>query len=63
MNSGLCPLGISDACCSWALLLGTFTGHPHEVVPGGLGGVETALKDLKYVFRIAEGTIGRDPSI
>ena len=36
--------------------------HPHQVVPGGLGGVERALKDLqagkasavKYVFRIEE---------
>lgn len=44
------------------LQLGTFTGHPYQVVPGGLGGVETALKDLKagkasavkYVFRIAD---------
>lgn len=46
----------------FGLQLGTFTGHPHEVVPGGLGGVETALKNLKagkasavkYVFRIAD---------
>ncbi|KAF2815798.1 zinc-binding oxidoreductase-like protein ToxD [Mytilinidion resinicola] len=41
---------------------GWFTGHPTEVVPGGLGGVEQALKNLKagkasavkYVFRVAE---------
>ena len=41
---------------------GFFKGHPYEVVPGGLGGVETALKTLKdgkasavkYVFRIDE---------
>jgi NADPH2:quinone reductase len=41
---------------------GWFSGHPFEVRPGGLGGVEGALKDLKagkasavkYVFRIAE---------
>jgi NADPH:quinone reductase len=41
---------------------GWFKGHPYEVVPGGLEGVETALKNLKggkpsavkYVFRIAE---------
>lgn len=55
------------------LQLGTFTGHPHEVVPGGLGGVGTAVKNLKagkasavkYVFRIAdtEGIISRDPSL
>lgn len=39
---------------------GWFKGHPFEVVPGGLGGVETGLKNLKagkasafkYVFRI-----------
>lgn len=44
------------------LQLGTFSGHPYEVVPGGLGGVETALKNLKsgkasavkYVVRIAD---------
>ncbi|KAF5139358.1 Trans-enoyl reductase fsr4 [Metarhizium anisopliae] len=41
---------------------GWFTGHPHEVRPGGLAGLEGALKDLqagkasavKYVVRIAE---------
>ena len=41
---------------------GWFHGHPYEVVPGGLGGVETALKNLKdgkasavkYVFKIGE---------
>ena len=41
---------------------GWFRGHPTEVVPGGLGGVETALRNLKegkasavkYVFRIAD---------
>ena len=45
-----------------ALQNGTFSGHPFEVRPGGLEGVEEALKDLKagkasatkYVFRIAE---------
>lgn len=26
---------------------GWFTGHPYEVVPGGLGGVDAAMKDLK----------------
>lgn len=44
------------------LQLGTFSGHPYQVRPGGLEGVQDALKDLKdnkasavkYVFRIAE---------
>jgi hypothetical protein len=29
------------------LALGKFTGHPHEVIPGGLGGVEQGLSKLK----------------
>lgn len=41
---------------------GWFTPHPYEVVPGGLAGLETALKNLeagkasavKYVVRIAD---------
>jgi len=41
---------------------GWFKGHPFEVVPGGLGGLETGLTNLKggkvsaskYVFRIQE---------
>lgn len=41
---------------------GWFKAHPYEVVPGGLDGVETGLKNLKegkasavkYVFRIAD---------
>ncbi len=41
---------------------GWFTGHPYEVVPGGLNGVQTGLQNLKdgkasamkYVYRIAE---------
>lgn len=41
---------------------GWFRGHPHQVIPGGLEGVETALRNLKdgkasavkYVFRISE---------
>ena len=45
-----------------ALQEGLFSGHPYEVVPGGLNGVEGALKNLKagkasaikYVFRIAD---------
>lgn len=44
------------------LAQGWFTGHPHEVRPGGLGGLQGALQDLqsgkasavKYVVRIAE---------
>lgn len=44
------------------LTQGWFSGHPYEVRPGGLNGVEGALKDLeagkasavKYVMRIAE---------
>ncbi|TKX19191.1 trans-enoyl reductase-like protein 2 [Elsinoe australis] len=51
--------------CQWltrALKHGTFSGHPTEVVPGGLNGIEGALKNLKegkasavkYVFRIAD---------
>ncbi|ERS94836.1 quinone oxidoreductase [Sporothrix schenckii 1099-18] len=45
-----------------ALSEGTFKGHPYEVVPGGLAGVQTGLQKLrdgkahgiKYVFRIAD---------
>ncbi|KAI4287625.1 MAG: hypothetical protein L6R35_003121 [Caloplaca aegaea] len=41
---------------------GWFRGHPHEVVPGGLAGVEGALRDLKegkasavkYIFRLED---------
>ncbi|PZC95496.1 Qor, NADPH:quinone reductase Zn-dependent oxidoreductase [Pyrenophora tritici-repentis] len=41
---------------------GWFVPHPYEVVPGGLGGVETGLRNLKegkasavkYVFRVGE---------
>lgn len=44
------------------LMKGWFKGHPHEVVPGGLGGVQLGLQNLKagkasafkYVFRIDE---------
>lgn len=47
---------------SRGLQQGWFRGHPHEVVPGGLNGVETGLKNLKegkasavkYVFRISD---------
>lgn len=45
-----------------ALQNGSFSGHPFEVRPRGLEGVEEALKDLKagkasatkYIFRIAD---------
>ncbi|OAX84708.1 hypothetical protein ACJ72_00905, partial [Emergomyces africanus] len=45
-----------------ALMLKEFSGHPYEIRPGGLEGVEQALKDLKdgkasatkYIFRIAD---------
>ena len=44
------------------LALGKFTGHPYEVIPGGLAGVEEGLKRLKrgeakgkkFVYRIGE---------
>jgi NADPH2:quinone reductase len=44
------------------LVEGWFKGHPFEVVPGGLGGLETGLTNLKdgkvsafkYIFRIDE---------
>jgi NADPH:quinone reductase len=44
------------------LAKGWFKGHPFKIIPGGLGGIESALRDLKsgkasavkYVFRIAE---------
>ena len=44
------------------LAQGWFSGHPYEVCPGGLGGLEGALRDLKdgkasavkYVVRIGE---------
>lgn len=48
---------------------GFFKGHPHEVVPGGLAGVQSGLQNLKdgkasavkYVFRIGD-TEGVAPS-
>lgn len=47
---------------SMALGRGIFEGHPYKVIPGGLGGVETGLRDLKagknkgdkFVYRVAE---------
>ncbi|TVY84571.1 Trans-enoyl reductase [Lachnellula suecica] len=49
---------------SRGLQQGWFTPHPHEVVPGGLNGVEKALSNLKngvnsatkYVFKIEDTT-------
>jgi len=43
---------------------GWLTGHPYEVVPGGLNGVEKGLTDLqnglasakKFIFHVAETT-------
>jgi hypothetical protein len=45
-----------------ALSKGSFEGHPFKVIPGGLGGVESGLRDLKggknkgdkFVYRTAE---------
>ncbi|OJK02119.1 hypothetical protein ASPACDRAFT_1886511 [Aspergillus aculeatus ATCC 16872] len=50
------------ALFSRGLVQGWFTGHPHEVRPNGLAGLEGAVKDLqagkasavKYVVRIAD---------
>ena len=47
---------------SRGLKKGYFKGHPYEVVPGGLAGIQTALQNLKdgkasavkYVFRVEE---------
>jgi NADPH2:quinone reductase len=47
---------------SRGLQQGWFSGHPHEVVPGGLNGIEKALSNLKdgvnsatkYVFKIED---------
>jgi NADPH:quinone reductase len=62
------PDDLSDLGFAWFRLFslglqeGWFSGHPYEVVPGGLGGVQTGLENLqhgrasavKYVYRIAE---------
>ncbi|ETI24379.1 hypothetical protein G647_03748 [Cladophialophora carrionii CBS 160.54] len=59
---------LSDFGYAWFRLFGLglkegwFTGHPYEVIPGGLNGVQTGLRNLKagkasavkYVYRIAE---------
>lgn len=62
------PDDLSDLGYAWFRLFalglkeGWFSGHPHEVVPGGLYGVQTGLENLqdgrasavKYVYRINE---------
>jgi NADPH:quinone reductase-like Zn-dependent oxidoreductase len=62
------PDDLSDLGYAWYRLFskglkdGWFSGHPYEVVPGGLGGVQTGLDNLKkgkasavkYVYRIEE---------
>ncbi|KAL9109970.1 MAG: hypothetical protein Q9227_005493 [Pyrenula ochraceoflavens] len=59
---------LKDFAFAWFRLMslglqdGWFSGHPHEVMPGGLAGVQGALKNLKdgkasavkYVFRIED---------
>ncbi|KIW97565.1 uncharacterized protein Z519_01149 [Cladophialophora bantiana CBS 173.52] len=69
------PDDLSDFGYAWFRLFslglkdGWFSGHPHQVVPGGLNGVQTGLTNLqhgkasavKYVYRIAE-TEGVDRS-
>lgn len=52
------------------LAQGWFSGHPYEVVPGGLNGIEAVLRNLesgkasavKYVVRIAETAGVSEPS-
>ncbi|KAG8627412.1 hypothetical protein KVT40_004895 [Elsinoe batatas] len=47
---------------SQILIEGKFSGHPTEVIPGGLEGVQKGLQNLKdgkasavkYIFRIAD---------
>lgn len=62
------PDDLKDLGFAWFRLFGEglregwFSGHPYEVVEGGLGGVEKGLNNLregkasavKYVYRIAE---------
>ncbi len=62
------PEDLSDLGFAWFRLFGQglkegwFSGHPYEVVPGGLAGVETGLLNLmhgkasavKYVYRVEE---------
>ena len=65
---GVSPLGPKEFGLAWYRLLslglkeGWMTPHPHQVIPGGLDGVGTALENLrtgkasavKYVLRISE---------
>ncbi|PVH69072.1 GroES-like protein [Cadophora sp. DSE1049] len=47
---------------SQRLLEGSFTGHPYEIIPGGLQGIEQGLKNLKegkasavkYIYKIED---------
>lgn len=69
------PDDLTDFGYAWFRLFGLglqegwFSGHPYEVVPGGLEGVQTGLENLrdgkasavKYVYRIEE-TPGVKPS-
>ena len=62
------PDDLADMGHAWFRLFGSglhegwFSGHPYEVVPGGLQGVETGLRNLKdgkasalkYVYRVEE---------
>ena len=62
------PDDLADLGFAWFRLFalglkeGWFSGHPYEVVPGGLNGVQTGLENLqhgkasavKYVYRIEE---------
>ena len=62
------PDCLADFAFAWFRLFalglkeGWFSGHPYEVVPGGLNGVQTGLENLqhgkasavKYVYRIEE---------
>lgn len=62
------PDDLSDFGYAWFRLFGSglrqgwFSGHPYEVIPGGLTGIQVGLKNLqdgkasalKYVYRIAD---------
>lgn len=71
------PDDLSDLGYAWFRLFakglkeGWFSGHPYEVIPGGLNGVQTGLENLKdgkasavkYVYRIEETEGLRDSKI
>lgn len=50
---------------------GWFRGHPHEVMPGGLGGIEAGIQNLKngkasaikYVFRLRDSACLERPKV